>query len=241
MTSAFDVVVPVLTLRTSAGGIDFAATRTYAQRAAASWVDYFIVSGSTTQGQMLTSAERADVLDLWLDTVQPGRLLACCWEDDDIGFAAARLVPPMITMRSLSGRQAALKLLRELPAGAYIYSHPMFGGAVFDADLAAAAMTSGILPSGGKLAKVTLDGLTRVHQATAGAFRAWDGSSRHISESLAAGAAGIVATPLCAFSGPLPAKDSDLLQAAIDPLQAALDALPDRPARTVALLAQARL
>jgi len=147
----------------------------------------------------------------------------------------------LVTIRSLPDRQAALKLLRGLPAGAYIYSHPMFGGTVFDADLAAAAITNGILPAGGKLAKVTLDGLTRVHQATSGAFRAWDGSSRRIRESLAAGAAGIVATPLCAFSDPLPVKDSGLLQAAIDPLQATLDALPDRPARTVLLLAQAQL
>ncbi|GAB2937030.1 hypothetical protein GCM10027280_26460 [Micromonospora polyrhachis] len=40
-------------------------------------------------------------------------------------------------MRNLDSLNAALAFLRELPVGAYVYSHPMFGGSVFDASSAA--------------------------------------------------------------------------------------------------------
>ena len=71
MTARFDVVVPALALRTASGSIDLAATRPYAEGAAATWVDYFILSGSTAQGQHLLPIERAAVLDLWLDVTTP--------------------------------------------------------------------------------------------------------------------------------------------------------------------------
>jgi dihydrodipicolinate synthase/N-acetylneuraminate lyase len=207
MMASFDIVVPALALRAASGSIDYAATRLYAKRAAATWVDYFILSGSTTQGQHLTPAERARVLDLWLDITEPGRLMACCWEPDDFTHATDRGVAPMATMRDLHSYDRAVAFLRALPAGAYIYSHPMFGGAVFDANLAAAARREGVLPAGGKIAKISTAGVTDVHKAAGDTFKLWDGSSRRIKASLDAGAAGVVATPLCAFDADLPPRN----------------------------------
>lgn len=239
MTAAFDIVVPALALRHDNGDTDHSATRHYAERAAATWVDYFILSGSTTRGQDLTADQRAQILDLWLDIAEPHRLLACCWEPQDFDNAAARGIAPMATMRYLNGLDAALAFLRDLPTGAYIYSHPMFGGAVFNAELAAVAADQGILPAGGKIAKITTTGVSEVRAATGTSFKLWDGSSRHIQTSLDAGAAGVVATPLCAFATDLPAKEASLIQMIVDPAQDALDALPDRQSRTTELLKRA--
>ena len=47
-------------------------------------------------------------------------------------------------------------------------------------------------------------GSTEVHRAAGGDFRLWDGSSRRIQASHDEGAAGVVATPLCAFDADLP-------------------------------------
>lgn len=239
MTQPLDIVVPALTLPDRTGATDYEATRRYAKRAAATWTDYFILSGSTTRGQDLTPSQRASVLDLWLDVTQPGRLLACCWEPADFDQAARRGVAPMGVMRGLVGHTAAVAFLRTLPPGAYIYSHPMFGGSVFDAELAVAARDAGVLPAGGKVAKITKPALADVHRAAGDEFRLWDGSSRGIQESIDAGAAGVVATPLCAFTGRFPARQASLIQAAVDPVQADLDALPDRTRRTAELMRRA--
>lgn len=239
MTAAFDIVVPALALRHDNGDTDYPATRHYAERAAATWVDHFILSGSTTRGRDLTADQRAQILDLWLDVAEPHRLLACCWEPQDFDNAAARGIAPLATMCDLNGRDAALAFLRDLPTGACIYSHPMFGGAVFDAELAAAAADQEILPAGGKIAKITTTGIAEVRAATGPSFTLWDGSSRRILASLLAGAAGVVATPLCAFEIDLPAKEVPLIQAMVDPVQDALDALPDRQSRTSELLKRA--
>jgi dihydrodipicolinate synthase/N-acetylneuraminate lyase len=240
MTPATDIAVPALTLLDSTGAIDHEATRQYAKRAAATWTDYFILSGSTTRGQDLTPGQRANILDLWLDITGPDRLLACCWEPADFGHAVCRGITPMATMRHLDGPAAVLAFLQNLPVGSCIYSHPMFGGSVFDAELAAAASRAGILPAGGKIAKITTPAITEVCRAAGDGFRLWDGSSRRIQASLDAGAAGVIATPLCAFDTHLPAKQAHLIQAAVDPVQADLDALPDRPARTAELLRRAK-
>lgn len=238
MTAPFDIVVPALAPRDDNGAIDHDALR-YAERAAATWVDYFILSGSTTRGQDLTPSQRAHILDLWLTVTQPRRLLACCWEPQDFDHAAQRGIAPMATMRNLNGINAALAFLRNLPAGAYIYSHPMFRGNVFDAALADAANRQGILPAGGKLAKITTPEIRGINRIAGEAFKLWDGSSRRIRTSLEAGAAGVVATPLCAFDTDLPAKEATLVQSVVDPVQADLDALPDRSSRTIELMRRA--
>lgn len=239
MTAAFDIVVPALALRQTNGDIDVTATRRYAERAAATWVDYFIISGSTTRGQDLTPEQRADLLDLWLDVTDRRRLLACCWTPDDLKHAAARDIAPMATMRQLDGTANALTFFRQLPKGAYIYSHPMFGGAVFNAELAAAAKKADVLPAGGKLAKISTADVAALSKAAGANFKLWDGSSRRIQASLDAGAAGVVATPLCPFDTALPAKEPAFIQAVVDPVQAALDALPDRATRTAELARRA--
>jgi hypothetical protein len=230
MTSDVDVVVPALALRGPDGEVDYDATRRYAQRASHTWVDSFILSGSTTRGGDLTASERARVVDLWLAITESRRLLACCWEPADIVEAQERGVAPMVVMAGLDGLDAAVAFLRGLPTGAYIYSHPIFGGAVFDATVAEAARREGVLPAGGKLAKITMAGVAKLRRATGDGFKLWDGSSRRITASIAAGASGVVATPLCPFDMPLAAKEPFALQAVIDPVQVALDALPDRGA-----------
>jgi hypothetical protein len=115
----------------------------------------------------------------------------------------------------------------------------VFGGAIFDAGLAAAARDENVLPAGGKLAKVSIGAIRAIREAAGETFALWDGSSRRIRLSLAAGATGIVATPLSAFEHPLPTKDVQSLQASIDPQQARLDTLPDRATRTQDLLDRA--
>ncbi|MGY4101309.1 hypothetical protein ACW2Q0_17415 [Nocardia sp. R16R-3T] len=236
--TVFDVVVPALTIQTSDGSIDFAATRRYAERAAATWVDYLILSGSTTRGDLLTPDERAAIIDLWLDVAEPARLLPCCWEPADIEHAVTRMVTPMAVLQHRD-HVSALQFIRELPTGTAIYSHPMFGGTVFDAALARDARAANVLPVGGKLAKINTDQVRTIREATGNAFQLWDGSSRRIAASVRAGATGIVATPLSPFGENFPAKDTAAIQLAVDPIQSALDSLATRMDRTKALIQQA--
>ncbi|MFI9406240.1 hypothetical protein [Nocardia sp. NPDC052316] len=112
----------------------------------------------------------------------------------------------------------------------------MFGGTVFDTTFARAARHAGVLPVGGKIAKVSVDEVNAIHEAAGDAFRLWDGSSRRITASLSAGAAGIVATPLSPFVDNFPIKTISAIQLAVDPVQRALDALATRAERTDALM-----
>ena len=207
----------------------------YAARAAASWVDAYLLSGSTTRGDLLTIAQRADLIDLWLQHLPPQRLIACCWHPEDITEATARGVAAMMVMRNLSDRRAAVEFLANLPLGTYIYSHPIYTPAVFDAALAADAAAAGVLPAGGKIAKIGVEGVAKVHAVTGPDFALWDGSSRHIAASVRAGAAGVIATPLSPLPSPFPSADLHVLQPAIDTIQAALDVLPSRAERTAML------
>ncbi|HKR51960.1 MAG TPA: hypothetical protein VJT72_20760 [Pseudonocardiaceae bacterium] len=60
----------------------------------------------------------------------------------------------------------------------------------------------------------------------------WDGSSLDIAGSIAAGATGVVTTPLSPFTQPFPPRDLAQLQPALDEVQAHLDRLPSREARS---------
>ncbi|MBR7827806.1 hypothetical protein KDK95_15915 [Actinospica sp. MGRD01-02] len=240
MTAAeFAIVVPALHLSTASGDVDLQLTRRYAERAASTWVDRFIVSGSTTRGDRLTCEQRADLLDLWLEVTTPDRLLACSWVPEDLEAAAARHIAPMGVMRGLDDPAAALEYLQNLPDGAFVYSHPMYGKAVFDSTLAATARDADALPRGGKLAKIAPDEIAYVRREAGRAFDLWDGSSRRIEASVRSGASGVVATPLCAFDTELPDRQSDALQRFVDPIQDSLDQLPDRAARSHELLTRA--
>jgi dihydrodipicolinate synthase/N-acetylneuraminate lyase len=236
--TTFDVVVPALLIQ-AARSPDFAGTRRYARAAAATWIDYFLLSGSTTQGHLLNATERARVLDLWLEAAEPTRLLACCWTPADIAHARDRGIAIIAPLQGPHDPRQTLAVLRTLPLNSFVYSHPVFGGAIFDAGLAAAARDENVLPAGGKLAKVSIGAIRAIREAAGETFALWDGSSRRIRLSLAAGATGIVATPLSAFEHPLPTKDVQSLQASIDPQQARLDTLPDRATRTQDLLDRA--
>lgn len=220
------IVVPALHLVREDGGLDLVATRRYAEAASSSWTDFFLLNGSTSSGHLLTPDERTAVLDVWLNAVETNRLLACAWSADDFHAAADRHITPMAAMTA-PDHATAQRLLEELPTGATVYSHPTLLGYPFTPDLAVWAEKTGHLPAGGKLAKVQLKEINRLRAAAPG-FAIWDGSSRHIRESINAGAAGVVATPLTAMLADLPPRALSLLQPAIDAVQGELDQLPDR-------------
>ena len=228
------VVVPALSPRG-----DDRLVPAYAQRAAATWVDAFLLSGSTTRGDLLSVEQRASLLDRWLEHLPARRLIACCWTDEDVQEAATRGVPAMVVMRDLVDRQAALDFFTGLPAATYVYSHPMYTPTVLDAGLAGEAAAAGVLPAGGKIAKIGLSDISALRRAVGPGFALWDGSSRRISERLGAGAEGVIATPLSHLPTPFPSQDLLVLQAAIDRVQAELDALPTRAERTSFLLQHA--
>lgn len=229
------VIVPALT-PVDDGLIQTAAAHAYAQRAASTWIDAWLLSGSTTRGDLLTVAQRADLIDLWRQHVPADRLIACCWTADDVTAATERGVAAMVVLRDLADQRAALDFLAGLPTGTYIYSHPMYTPTVFDAEMAAAAAAEKVLPAGGKLAKVGLDEVAAIRAAAGPGFQLWDGRCRHIAASTEAGAAGVIVTPLSHIPDPFPGRGLPGLQEAVDAHQAAIDALPDRQARTALLL-----
>ncbi|WP_228799571.1 hypothetical protein [Nocardia nova] len=232
--AASTVVVPTLHLVSQDGSVDLAATRRYAEKASGGWIDYFLINGSTTAGDELSPAERTAVLDIWLDVVGPDRLLACSWSPSDLRAAAERNVTPMAVLMA-SNTVAAEQILRDLPRGSTIYSHPMFGSQAFTPALAAWARAAGCLPTGGKLAKIQLEEIAEIHNS-APEFAVWDGSSRHIQKSVEAGASGIVATPLAAELATLPPRSTDRIQSTVDVVQGELDRLSNRPAKRTWLL-----
>ena len=232
------IVVPALT-PISDGHVNAAALRSYIDRAAKLWVGGFLLSGSTTRGDLLSSDERASLIDIWQESFTNDRLLACCWNSVDIEEAYARGVRPMVVLRGLVDTSAALTFLSSLPAVAFIYSHPMYTPTVFDSKLATLAAEEGVLPAGGKIAKIGLSSIAAIRTATGADFVLLDGSSRHIGESMSAGATGVIATPLSHIPNPFPSSDLFALQTAVDASQSVLDSLPDRPQRTAALLEMA--
>lgn len=232
VTADGQIIVPALALRTLDGArLDRDATARYAERAERTWADAFILSGSTTRGDQLRGDERAELLDLWTHAVGAERLVACCWCADDITEAARRAITPMVVMHSARNQQQALSLLAGLPAGAYVYSHPKYGSTLFDATLATAARQRAILPAGAKLSKITTDDIAIIRHAAGARWTLWDASARHISASLAAGASGIVVTPLSHLPAPFPDRCHSVLQPAIDAVQQQLDRLPSRAER----------
>ncbi|MGH8904752.1 MAG: hypothetical protein ACRDYA_24490 [Egibacteraceae bacterium] len=233
----FEVVVPALHFHASDGRLDMDATRRYAVRAVGTWVDRFIVSGSTTRGDLLASAQRAALLDLWLDVADDSRLLACAWCADDLAYAEHRGVVSLAVMRGLINRRAACGFFAGLPPNVYVYSHSVYSPTVLDAELAECARAQGVLPKGAKIAKIAIEEIGAVRKIVGANFSLWDGSSRHIRASLEAGASGVVATPLNALPAPFPDRSVAALQLVIDKIQAKLDRQP-RGAARLALLTE---
>jgi hypothetical protein len=149
------IVVPALTIRTPEGSLDRQGTAQYARRAADTWTDRFILSGTTARGYSLTEQERLCVLRVWLDHTDPARLLACCWSRADVDNATTQRVTPLVVIPHLHNDDAALRFLASLPAGSFVYSHPGNSPTVFDAQLCSKARSSDCLPVGAKLSKVS--------------------------------------------------------------------------------------
>jgi dihydrodipicolinate synthase/N-acetylneuraminate lyase len=234
------IVVPALALRSPDDGtLDAETTARYAQRAARTWTDAFILSGSTTRGDLLTRDERTELLDLWLRFVSPARLVACCWCQEDVNEAVHRAITPMVVMKSPRDDEQALSFLASLPPGAYVYSHPKYDSRVLDVGLTVAARRKGVLPAGAKLSKVTTEDITAMRRAAGPRWILWDASSRHVGASFAAGASGVVASPLSHFPSPFPHRSLATLQPIIDAVQAQMDQLPTRDARNQLLHALA--
>jgi len=138
----------------------------------------------------------------------------------------------MIVMQSPRDDEQALSLLARLPPGAYIYSHPKYGLTVLNATLTATARRRGVLPAGAKISKITAGDITAIRHAAGSQWTLWDASARHIRTSLAAGASGVVATPLSHVPTRFPDRPVSVLQPAIDAVQEQLDRLPSRAARS---------
>ena len=103
------IVVPALTIRTSGGDLDEPGTARYARRAASTWVDGFIFSGTTARGYLMTEQERSSVLRVWLDHVAPERVIACCWSRADVDIATRHGVTPIAVIPHCHSNDAALR------------------------------------------------------------------------------------------------------------------------------------
>ncbi|GGM34645.1 hypothetical protein GCM10012275_02390 [Longimycelium tulufanense] len=230
------VIVPALTFRQADGSLDNRTILRYAKRAADTWVDGFILSGTTTRGDLCTVEERAAILDIWLEVTKASRLFASVWTCQDVDEAVSRGIRPLAVMRDLRDREVACEFLTSLPTESYVYSHPLHSRTVLNAEVCALAREGGCLPAGAKVAKVAKTDLTAIRAETGSSFVLWAASSRDVAGSVAAGASGVVATPLSPFSSPFPPRSLPTLQAALDEQQAELDALPSRSARTEYLM-----
>lgn len=232
--NAWSVIVPALHIPRTTGEIDLERTRRYAESAADSWVDRFLINGSTTGGRELRGGDREAILDIWLDTVGRERLLSCSWSWRDVTAARERDVLPMAVMTPEFVGTDVLQWLRALPP-ATIYSHPAYGGPVWTPELARASTAAAIAPLGGKISKVDADQVRALHEA-APEFLLWDGSARHIHESLDAGASGVVLTPLAGDLHHLPSKTVHDVQKFVDVVQAELDRIGSKTNRRQLLL-----
>ncbi|GII26519.1 dihydrodipicolinate synthase family protein [Planosporangium mesophilum] len=233
------VMVPVLTLRNADGSVDHGACGAYAERAGGTWLDLFLVSGTIGGGETSTTEERRRVLEVWTERVSPERLLACVWTPDDLMHAAECGVRPIVVLRSHADATALGTFLAQLPAGAFVYSHPKYSPATFTPTVAAVARQAGVLPAGGKICKVSLDDVAQLRAATGEPFQLYDGRCRHVARSVAAGATGVVAVPLCTLPADLPDRDDAVpLQRTIDRTQSLIDARPGLQERVEMLTAQ---
>ena len=145
----------------------------------------------------------------------------------------------MAVLRGHTAEESLLGALKKLPRGALVYSHPMYSEVVLDSDACAAAVSHGVLPAGGKLAKISKADIRKIREIAGPDFELWDGSCRDIAGSVAAGANGVVATPLSSLPSPFPDASLAVLQTELTAIQASLDALPDRVARSRFLAAGA--
>lgn len=233
---AVSVMVPVLTMRNRDGRMDRGASAAYARRAAETWLDGFLVSGSIGLGSALSAAERRETLEVWLDHVPVWRLLACAWEAGEADEIRQLGVRPVAVLRGAEDDNAVLELLRSLPPESYLYSHPQYTSAVLSPVVVEKARAEGVLVAGAKVSKVELDEVRALRSAAGAEFELFDGRCRDVRASVEAGATGVVAVPLATLPQDLPPReDVATLQAVIDRTQAVVDSEPDVIGQATAL------
>ena len=226
------IIVPPLTLWSRNGDVDCGATAAYAQRAAASWIDFFMLSGSIGGGKTSSPSTRRLTAEVWARIVPPERLFGCAWGKEDYACLRDLGIRPMVVLQDLRDTESLVRFFATMPAGAFFYSHPDYTSTTFTAAAAARAVRAGVLPAGVKLSKVTPDEIRAVRDAAGPGFLLYDGRSRHLAASLAAGATGVVAVPLSLIPDNLPARaDVAALQQVIDEVQLQLDTREGIPAQ----------
>lgn len=230
------VMVPVLTLLDRRGRLDRGACAAYAQRARETWLDVFMVSGSLGLGLGLSAEIRREALEIWLDHVPPARLLGCAWDPAEVELVRRMGVRPLAVLQGADDSESVLRLLRGLPADAYVYSHPQYTAAVLSPAVVERAWAEGLGVAGAKVSKVELDELGELRNAAGPDFDLFDGRCRHVLASVRAGATGVVAVPLSTLPADLPPRgDLPGLQAVIDRGQAVVDSHPDVTGQAAAL------
>jgi len=218
------IIVPALTLWNLSGEVDRGATAAYAQRAADTWLDLFMLSGSIGEGKTSTPFARRCTLEAWLDKVPKERLLTCIWSDDDYDAALSLGVRPVVVLQNLENSKSLMKLLSRIPTGSFIYSHPQYSQTTLTPSNAARAVQEGVLPAGGKLSKISLEDLRNLRTTVGNEFALYDGRCRHIEASVRAGANGVVVVPFSALPLQLPHRhEITKLQSLINQMQSLVD------------------
>lgn len=184
------VILPALTLRTADGQLDTARQTAYTARARSTWADHIILNGSATGGRDDRQQLRDDVLDLWIAAgLDHRRILACCWTPSDITAAQARQLRPLIVVQD-----DPHTVLATAPAGAYLYSNPRFGPTLEPHHLVDTHHLAGA-----KLSHATPADVTALRRAAGPDAALWDGTARHLADSLTAGATGVDVTAFAAL------------------------------------------
>lgn len=226
------IVVPAPTFRHPGGELDHDTTSRYAHKLAASWAPHIIVSGPMGRGEHATVGERGVILDLWLQHIEPNRLVATCWTAYDVRVAQLRQVRPLVMLAADTATGLADQLDHS-PADGWVYANPRYSRALLTAELVAAAGASGV-----KLSKVDYTELRTMRTANQ-QITIVHGSSRNIAASLTAGADLVTASPLAALPSDFPAPDLGVIQRRADTIQQSLDELLTHHARVKSITARA--
>lgn len=232
------IVIPAPTFRDGAGTLDRTLVRRYARHLASTWVQYIIASGSTGLGECATQAERALLLDLWLEHVTPARLIAGCWAPADTAFAVRRGVRPLLILCADSEREL-IKQLAAVPESGLAYVNPRYSSVRLESRFVSRSV-SNFQGSGLKVSKITFDTLREIRAVVGRRVQLIHGSSRDIARSLAVGADLVTASPLAAIPSELPCPSIEDIQCRVDALQVDLDTQADHRARVEAITDCAR-
>jgi dihydrodipicolinate synthase/N-acetylneuraminate lyase len=219
------IMVPPLTLWNCNGEVDSGATAAYAQRAASTWFDLFMLSGSIGEGKTSTSAARRRTLEVWLEYLPKERLCTCIWSSDDYAYVQDLGVRAVVVLQGFNDSEALLELLAHIPAESFVYSHPDYSSVTLTPAIAASAVQEGVLPTGAKISKISLDDIRAMRTVVGSRFALFDGRCRNIEASIGAGATGVVVVPFCLMSNDLPDRTKiSQLQQKINEVQSLIDA-----------------